>query len=72
MNINLSDLKAVDIQKAIGEEVKNGKSPKSIRNYVTLLTKVLNINRPNFHPDISLPQKEFCSSSSYRQQLFYA
>ena len=58
MNINLSDLKAIDIQKAVGEEVKNGKSPKSIRNYVTLLTKVLNINRPNFHPDISLPQKE--------------
>lgn len=58
MNINLSDLKSIDIQKAIGEEVQKGRSPKSIRNYVTLLTKVLSINRPNFHPDISLPQKE--------------
>ena len=58
MNINLSDLTSIDIQKAIGEEIISGKSPKSIRNYSALLSKVINTYRPKFKPDISLPQKE--------------
>ena len=58
MGICVSDLTSLDIQKAISREVQDGKSPKSIRNYTALLGKVLATYRPNFHPDISLPQKE--------------
>jgi len=58
MGINVSDLTALDIQKAISEEASDGKSPKSIRNYSALLSKVLKTYRPKFQYDISLPQKE--------------
>lgn len=58
MDINMSDLTSLDIQKAIGIEVQNGKSPKSIRNYTSLLKKVIRIRRPNFRHSFSLPQKE--------------
>ena len=58
MDICVTDLTFLDIQKAISEEVQDGKSPKSVRNYTALLSKVLATYRPNFHPDISLPQKE--------------
>lgn len=58
MGINMADLTSLDIQKAIGIEVQNGKSPKSIRNYTSLLKKVIRIRRPNFRHNFSLPQKE--------------
>ena len=58
MNICVTELTSLDIQKAISDEASAGMSPKSIRNYTALLSKVLRAYRPKFQYDISLPQKE--------------
>lgn len=58
MDICLTDLTSEDIQLAIGEEIIEGRSPKSIRNYIALLTSTLKAFRPNFNVNLKLPQKE--------------
>ena len=58
MKTNLNDLTQSDIQKAVGEDFINGKSPKTIRNAHGLLASVLDIYRPNFVLHTRLPQKE--------------
>ena len=56
--INLSDLTQDDIQKAVGEDFINGKSPKSVRNAHGLLSAVLKEYRPDFNVTTRLPQKK--------------
>lgn len=58
MSINLSDLTQADVQIAVSEDTKNGKSPKTIRNAHGLLAAVIDEYRPTFILKTSLPQKE--------------
>ena len=58
MDINLSDLTSLDIQKAIGEEQASGKSPKTIKNAYGLLSAMLKEFKPNFVTNPKLPQKQ--------------
>lgn len=55
-NIPVNSIRSEDIQKALNQEALK-LSPKSIRNINTLLMAVLGVYRPDFRPNISLPQK---------------
>ena len=57
MEINISSLTQEQIQKAVNEEYKSGKSPKTIRNAHGLLSAVLREYRPGFVLRTTLPQK---------------
>lgn len=57
MGINLSDLTALDIQKAIGEEQVAGLSPKTIKNAYGLLSAMLKEFKPSFVVNPKLPQR---------------
>ena len=57
MNISVSRLTAEQIQKAINQEALK-LSPKTVRNINALITAVLNVYRPGFRPNITLPQRE--------------
>ena len=58
MDINLSDLTQADVQMAVSEDSRKGKSPKTIRNAHGLLAAVIDEYRPTFILKTSLPQKE--------------
>ena len=58
MDINISELTQADVQIAVSEDAKAGKSPKTIRNAHGLLAAVLDEYRPTFVLKTSLPQKE--------------
>ena len=57
MDINVSDLTHLDVQRAVSEDQQKGKSPKTIRNSHSLLVSVLKQVRPNFILNTRLPQK---------------
>jgi integrase len=56
MKIPINSIKSEDIQKAINAEALT-LSPKTIRNINNLLMAVLGVYRPDFRPNISLPQR---------------
>lgn len=58
MDIGLSDLTQADVQIAVSEDSKAGKSPKTIRNAHGLLAAVLDEYRPTLILKTTLPQKE--------------
>lgn len=53
----INDITTEDLQKAINIEATRNK-PKTIRNKYGLVKSVLSLYRPNFNPQIRLPQKE--------------
>ena len=57
MNVNLRDLKNEQLQRAISIEAKTC-SPKTVRNINGLLVSAITTFRPEFTPNIRLPQKE--------------
>lgn len=56
VDMNLSDITAVDIQKEINLHAKT-KSPKTVRNYHGFISSVLKTFRPNLTISTTLPQK---------------
>ena len=58
MDINLTELTQSDVQIAVGEDVKAGKSPKTIRNAHGLLAAVVDEYRPTLILKTTLPEKE--------------
>lgn len=58
MQINISELTQEDVQTAISKEVRNGSSPKTIRNAHGLLSAILKQYRPSFRLSTFLPNKE--------------
>lgn len=58
MNLNITDLTQSDIQRAVSEESKKGKSPKTIRNAHGFLNSVLDEFRPAMSLKTRLPSKE--------------
>lgn len=56
MNIQINKLTDEQIQLAVNE-LSAKRSPKTVKNNYGLLTAVLSIFRPNYHPKIQLPQK---------------
>lgn len=56
MNIKINKLTDEQIQRAVNE-LSAKRSPKTVKNNYGLLTAVLSMFRPNFHPKIQLPQK---------------
>ena len=57
MNINLTDLTREDVQVAVNDDYREGKSPKTLRNAHGLLSAVLKTYRPGFLLYTTLPQK---------------
>lgn len=57
MDIPVSRLTQVDIQRAINTEADNH-APKTVRNVYGLITAVLRLYRPTFVPRCNLPQKK--------------
>ena len=56
MNIQINKLTDEHIQLAVNE-LSAKRSPKTVKNNYGLLTAVLSMFRPNYHPKIQLPQK---------------
>lgn len=58
MQIRITDLTQLDVQKAVEQEAKRGIAPKTIRNVHGYLSKVLKTYRRGFHLETTFPQKE--------------
>lgn len=57
MPMQLRKITQNDLQVAINKEAMNHK-PKTLRNYTALITPIFSTFRPDFHPHITLPEKE--------------
>lgn len=58
MRLPLKNISNEGIQREISKMSKDGKSPKTISNYVGLLSAVLKMHYPEFRISVSIPQRE--------------
>lgn len=54
MDMMLMAITEADVQKAFDREISEGRTIKTVKNYRSLLNKVLSVYRPDFKPVINL------------------
>lgn len=54
MDMMLMTITEADVQKAFDREISEGRTIKTVKNYRSLLNKVLSVYRPDFKPVINL------------------